>query len=223
MEETYAQRYGIRGSVLYPSRSSTDVIFDAPCDKPTSSFPTFAYAGSINSRGYAKCISDLACALETLSGRVLLFTPHSKQELASLGLDKPCIVAKPIIPQRELTTKLREEADVLFVPMTFEEWFRENMIAGFPSKLTDYTAAGRPILIWGPKYCSAVRWALENPGVAEIVQEDNTEMLKASVEKLVSNSAYRRELGRKALIVGQDYFSHASVTQKFYGLVTANG
>jgi hypothetical protein len=220
MVGAYAQQYGIRGSVLYPSRGRNDLAFDTACDTPSSRFPAFAYAGSINSAGYAKSILDLARVLEVSSGTVLLFTPHSNSELAALGLEKQNIIASPLITQDQLTTRLRELADVLFVPMTFEANQRANMIAGFPSKITDYTATGRPILICGPSYCSAVRWALENPGVAEVVSEDDQKLLAISVAKLISNRDYRRQLGSAALTIGKEHFSHAAVTEKFYRSIT---
>ena len=49
---------------------------------------------------------------------------------------------------------------------------RINMEMAFPSKLADCTATGLPLLIYGPAYCSAVTWARENPGVAEVVETE---------------------------------------------------
>jgi hypothetical protein len=62
--------------------------------------------------------------------------------------------------------------------MSFNAVDRANMEISFPSKLTDYTAVGLPLLIYGPHYCSAVQWARENPGVAEVVTADNAETLE---------------------------------------------
>jgi glycosyltransferase involved in cell wall biosynthesis len=220
MVDAYERRYGAPGIVLYPSRGLEDVVFDAPSAKKSRLFPTFAYAGSINIGGYARCLSDLASVLEEFSGSVLLFSPHSKQDLKKLGLEKPNIIPHSLIPQNQLVRKLRDEADVLFAPMTFEPEHRDNMAVGFPSKMTDYTATGRPILVWGPSYCSAIRWSLENPGVAEVVSENDTELLKQSVARLVGQSDYRVQLGSAALEKGIQYFSHAAVTERFYQSIT---
>lgn len=216
MVESYERRYSLTGTVLYPSLGSTGLGFNTVYEKSSTRFPAFAYAGSINSRGYARCISDLADTLKPFSGSVLLFSPHSRQDLARMGLEKTNLVFNRMVPQNELIGRLREEADVLFLPMTFEEGLRKNMEVGFPSKMTDYTATGRPILIWGPKYCSVVRWALSNPGVAEVVSENDTGLLAHSVARLVSRPDYRSELGVAALEKGRQYFSHAAATERLY-------
>ena len=44
------------------------------------------------------------------------------------------------------------------------------METAFPSKIADYLAAGKPILVFGPRYSSLVRYASEQ-GFAEIVDE----------------------------------------------------
>src|SRR5687768_11770515 len=108
---------------------------------------------------------------------------------------------------------LREEADALFVPMSFDESDRANMEMAFPSKLADYTATGLPLLIYGPTYCSAVVWARENPGVAEIVIA--SEELPTAVEHLSKDPNHRMTLGKRALEVGRQYFTHDRVQQVF--------
>ena len=75
------------------------------------------------------------------------------------GLDLPNIRLGGLLKSDELLRRLRADADVLFVPMSFAADDHDNMRMGFPSKLTDYTAVGLPLLIAGPADCSAVRWA----------------------------------------------------------------
>jgi hypothetical protein len=104
---------------------------------------------------------------------------------------------------------MRGEADALFVPMSFEDADRANMRISFPSKLTDYTGAGLPLLICGPEGCSAIRWARENPGVAEVVSEETEEALVAAVTRLANEPPYRLALATKAMAVGETMFSHA--------------
>jgi hypothetical protein len=169
MVEVYEKRYGVKGSVLYPSRAADAIDFGKP--SPTSekicTAPVFAYAGSINSCGYAERLRSLAAVLEPLNGKLLIYSRLSKAAAGNLGLDRPNIVIRPVIPSNELISELREIADALFVPMDFEE-HSLAMEINFPSKLTDCTSTGLPLLICGPPNCSAVRWAKENPGVAKL-------------------------------------------------------
>ena len=103
--------------------------------------------------------------------------------------------------------------------MDFDIAHKSNMQAGFPSKLTDYTAIGLPLLICGPPYCSAVRWAKENPGTAEVVSEFNLEVIAKAVSRL-ENPDHRLSLASKVLAKGREFFSHSEVVNLFYAALT---
>jgi len=60
--------------------------------------------------------------------------------------------------------QLRQElaaADVLILPMGFEAECAQVERTSFKTKFLDYLACQKPILVWGPDYCSAVRVARE--------------------------------------------------------------
>jgi hypothetical protein len=99
--------------------------------------------------------------------------------------------------------------------MSFVATDQPNMMISFPSKLTDYTNAGLPLLIFGPEYCSAVRWARDNPGVAEIVSIDSSEAVQTALARIASDANYRRCLAEAALSAGQRYFSFEAVAENF--------
>jgi hypothetical protein len=95
----------------------------------------------------------------------------------------------------------------MFVPMSYRVRDRHNMEVSFPSKLTDCTAIGLPLIIDGPDYCSAVRWARENPGVSEIVTDESTDGLRLVLQRL-QDPAVRFSLAREAIRRGKEYFGH---------------
>jgi glycosyltransferase involved in cell wall biosynthesis len=217
MAEMYEKRYGARGIVLYPSRAADAPEFEDPPSRVTSELtaPTFAYVGSINSRGYAKCLVSLASVLRQHNGKLFVYSGLTEEGAGRFGLNRPNIVIKDMILPKDLIGELRAKVDVLVVAVDFEV---DRVVAesNFPSKLTDSTAAGLPLLIFGPSYCSAVRWARENPGVAEVVTENDTRLLSESVRRLVSKPKYRKELGATALAMGGKYFSNTEVTEIFH-------
>jgi glycosyltransferase involved in cell wall biosynthesis len=90
------------------------------------------------------------------------------------------------------------------------------MAYGFPSKLTDYTATGLPLVIYGPPYCSAITWAKENPGVAEIVDREDGTALAEVVERLARSPEHRRTVGATSLAVGARLFSYDEAIGRFY-------
>jgi len=159
---------------------------------------------------------SLAKILHITGDHLVIYSPLSLESIEKLGLSQTNISTHSLIPSEKLIYTLREEADVLFVPMSFDQQDRPNMEMSFPSKLTDYTAIGLPLLIWGPTYCSAVRWAKANFAVAEVVDSQELAVLADSVKKLTENSEYRFKLATNSLKIGFDYFSHSKAIQQFY-------
>jgi glycosyltransferase involved in cell wall biosynthesis len=159
-------------------------------------------------------LSALQKALEPINGRLLIFGPLTAGAAQQDGLDHRNTEIHGLLNSTELLMRLREEADALFVPMSFACEDRANMEMAFPSKLADYTATGVPLLIYGPSYCSAVAWAREKAGVAEVVETEPE--LATAIAQLANNPDHRISLGKRALDIGREYFTHARVQQSFY-------
>ena len=211
MGRDYLKRYGEPAEILYPSRAHDCPDFaEPPARLGRNNRPfTIAFAGTINSQGYVQALHTLKAALKTVSGRLVVFGPQRIQDADFRGL----------VDADKLIMCLREEADALFVPMSFEPSDRANMELAFPSKLADYTATGLPLLIYGPSYCSAVAWARENEGVTEVVQSEID--LKAAIDRLANDPTHRVSLGQRALDTGRKYFSYDQVQQTFIRVLSA--
>lgn len=220
MRDDYRGRFGVEAEVLYPSRAVTVPVFDEP-PPHLASLPQglrVAFAGTINSGSHAGLLKDLAQCLESLGGRLLLYGPITPESARSAGILRGNVELRGLLPSHELIAALRSQADVLYVPMSFAPEDKLAMKTNFPSKLTDYTAAGLPILIQGPADSSAVRWARENEGVAVVVDESTD--LDGSLRKLSQDSGWRLQLARQALVVGARYFGAATAESVFIGALT---
>lgn len=215
MRDAYEQRYGAGAEVLYPIRSHDCSDGDSVARRPDDATFTVAFAGSINSQGYVDALKTLHRVLTRIGGRLLIFGPVNETEAKNYGLDLPHVTLRGLLDWPELIVRLREEADVLFVPMSFAKSDSANMRLAFPSKLADYTAVGAPLLIYGPRYCSAVCWANENPGACEAVCVVDEEILAGAVQRFASSPRHRERLGKRAVEVGRRYFSHEQVQRIF--------
>lgn len=216
MRSAYQENYGRDAEVLYPIRAANSPDFDCPparLGQNNAPF-TIAFAGSINSDGYVQALIALQDALQTVGGRLLIFGPLTKDASERIGLNEQNTKVCGLLSASDLLARVREEVDALFVPMSFASADRANMALAFPSKLADSTAAGVPLLIYGPPYCSAVKWASEHPGVAEVIDVQGRELAEA-VQRLARDPAHRVELGKRALGVGRRYFSPETVQQVF--------
>ena len=194
MVADFAAKYGARGTLLYPSRAADAPTYEGVPEKSqTERKVTFAFAGTINTGGHLHSLAALASVLKETNGRLIIYSNLHAGSVETLKGDH--LTFKPILPFKEMIESLRKEVDVLFVPMSFAEEDAQTMKVNFPSKLADYTIVGLPILVWGPSSSSAIRWARENPGVAEIVDEPSTEGLKKAVTKLLDDAEHRVTLG----------------------------
>jgi len=217
MVDEYKKRYGAMGTVLYPSRAANAVFFSNPPALRQDGKPfTIAYAGTLYTADYARMLLTVARGLAHVGGRLLMFGPFDSAQLSGLELDLANVECRGLVPSEELIHRLRAEADALFVPMSFSAGDREAMRLNFPSKLADYTRVGLPLFIAGPSDSSGVRWALSNPGVAEVVQSSDAELIMASISRLAIDSAYRYQLALNAIEIGNRYFSHDSAESTLF-------
>lgn len=212
----YEARYGAPAEVIYPMRALNLAEFDEPPTRLARNDGPFtiAFAGSINSNGYIQALRALQEALEPVGGRLLIYGPLTEDAARAVGLDGPQTIVGGLLSAGELMQRLREEADAVFVPMSFDQVDRTNMELAFPSKLADCTAIGLPLVIYGPSYCSAVRWARENVGVGEIVDREGGG-LEETIKRLAGEPALRVALAKRALEVGREYFAYEKVRKVF--------
>jgi hypothetical protein len=222
MREDYLARYRCDAEVLYPSRAKNSLDFETVPTRmrPDDAQLTIAFAGTINSPGYVRVLRQLSQSLSESGGRLLLFGAISHDSAKEHGLDDQHVVLGGLLSPSDLIVRLRNEADALFVPMSFDRSERSNMEMAFPSKLADYTATGLPLLIYGPSYCSAVRWANDNPGVAEVVAVEDQGLLSAALRRLESANT-RVTLGQRAIEVGRAFFSHDAAQRTFHDALSS--
>jgi glycosyltransferase involved in cell wall biosynthesis len=168
--------------------------------------PIILYAGTITYtvRDCLDLLADLVAAGQLkeygVSGAKLhLCAPITDTEMRTFGWDRRDIVCRGWVPQSELPAIL-SSADILFLPYSFLETSRESVETAFPSKTADYLAAGKPVLVFGPKYSSLVRYASEQ-GFAEIVEEFSATALARGIQKIALSPLYGEELAARALEV----------------------
>jgi hypothetical protein len=82
------------------------------------------------------------------------------------------------------TIRLLSEADILYCPYWFDAAFEQEARYSFPSKLTTYLAAGRPILFHGPAYASPSLF-LEANDAGVLCHDLSKTTIYSSIEKLI--------------------------------------
>ena len=119
-----------------------------------------------------------------------LWTAGADDEFRSRG------VYRGFIPPNELAESLQNFQAALVV-MSFVLSHRRRMSTSFPSKMIDAMQLGLPIVIWGPEYCSAVKWARQG-GRALCVTDPNPSALRMALEELAVSLSEQERLTKRA-------------------------
>src|SRR6202035_1773026 len=97
-------------------------------------------------------------------------------------------------------------ADALLVVMSFEKEHELFMRTSFTTKFLDYVAFGKPVILWGPEYCTPVRVAREHGG-ALAVDKKSPEAVVAGCREIARNLPLRQRLSEDALRLHQTLFN----------------
>jgi len=222
MAEAYERRYGAAGTVMYPSRSSGCPVFPPLPPRPLGDRDelVLGYGGNSGAETMSGLLL-LAQALRNQRARVEVFGAFDDRAQRAILEISPAFRFNGFVPSDRMIRELRDRADVLFVPMAFDEQARSNMILSFPSKLADYTASGLPLLIHGPSDCSAARWVRTRGEVAQLVETPGAGLLGDAIELLRATPARRWQLAQGAAAAGQDCFGPEAARQVLYAALAS--
>lgn len=150
------------------------------------------FAGNLG-QWYGEMLSRLAASMQKessirlrIAGKNAEWSRDTIQELTDGNVF--CGFLKGVTYDSEL-----KSADVLLVLMGFGEECRQIESTSFKSKLADYLVTGKPILIWGPDYSTAVRSARQFGYAAVVDSEDPLEVIK-ELKRMASDPVGCQEL-----------------------------
>jgi hypothetical protein len=103
-----------------------------------------------------------------------------------------------------------EQADLLLLPMGFDEQCAQTERTSFKTKFLDYLTFQKPIVIWGPEYCSAVRVAREFDA-AECCTSPDVTACVATLQNLARNPERQKELVANARRMYQSRFEPGQI------------
>jgi glycosyltransferase involved in cell wall biosynthesis len=107
-------------------------------------------------------------------------------------------------------------ADALLVVMSFESEHELFMRTSFTTKFLDYVALGKPVILWGPDYCTPVRLAGTYGGAAVVSTNDPHAVITVS-RQIAQDSALNEELSKQALQLHWTLFNPDRLQAIFVG------
>lgn len=201
--------------VMYPIPAPRDPELPGHEEKYNEGGPLkVAYMGNLGDYGEMvraaidESLDRPAVRIE-VSGRQTVWCSKFENKVRQLGL------WHGFLPDDLLRSWLAS-VDVFLVVMRFEKRLRRFMETSFPSKIPEYAQYHKPIVVWGPDYCSAVRWAKES-GAALCVTDPSASVLVDRLESL--SSAERKFYADKSREVAAGAFNPARIQDQFLAVI----
>jgi glycosyltransferase involved in cell wall biosynthesis len=215
MQSLVFRECGVESEIQLPSSALSPRHAEGQAQPSHEGGPVILFAGTM---GYTvrDCLDLLADLIATgqLKAKLHLCTAMTETEMQKFGRNCDKIACRGWVSQSELLEAF-SSADILFLPYSFLESSREAVETAFPSKIADYLAAGKPILVFGPRYSSLVRYTSEQ-GFAEVVDEFSAAALARGIETIVFSPLYKEKLVARALEVFSANHDIRCQQQKFY-------
>jgi hypothetical protein len=142
-------------------------------------------------------IAELVAAKDLLEGGFELHiatTQWSIGRLRDIGvLDK--IETAHTYESRDKVLDLLADCDVLFLPMSFRSKYRMDLLSIFPTKVTDYWLAQRPIIVYGSADYAFTRRAADD-GYAKVVTQEGPRYIAEAIAEIRDSFVLRDSLVR---------------------------
>ena|SRR5437867_2686862 len=175
------------------------------------------YVGAVENF-YGRMLCSLIEKIETTNDlEIFVVGPNdwpaeSLQHAKAKGI---CLGFKPA----EEAAKVVAGADALLVVMSFEKEHELCMRTSFRTKFLDYVAFGKPVILWGPEYCTPVRVARKHGGAA-VVSSSDADAVVALSRQIAADSALSEKLSNEALQLHQTLFNPDRLQDIFVQKIT---
>jgi hypothetical protein len=223
MAEEVLTSYGVSTTVVYPSRGDDSPSPSVRVRAERSKHPVVAHTGFIHLAGNAALLRDVARIVGDRGGHLDLYTTHSDAELSFHGLVPPVVRKIGFFPAAEMAERVAASADAVFLTASFDAKDRADASTLFPSQLADYTGIGLPVIIWGPDYSSAARWASDNPGAALLFTDRDPAPVRRALLHLFEDRAQAVTLAKGAVDAGKRYFELAVAQEQLMSALASPG
>jgi glycosyltransferase involved in cell wall biosynthesis len=206
MAENLRQRYGVDARALLPLLDVDEFVEKARTEQVSRKDEArVVYTGAI----YDAQLDALRNLVNALNGagpgtqaiRLYLYTSQPEPLLQKMKLAGPN-VHRAFVPIAEMPRVLGE-ADVLFLPLSFDEKMQHVVETSLPTKLAEYLASGVPILVHAPPHSTVARYCREN-GCGAVVDQLDPQALLAALRRLLDDRELRKAITERARVAAYE-------------------
>ena len=171
-----------------------------------------------NLQEYGPMVEEAAKAcLETPNLRLHIFGPQPWWSPGTEGTFRTAGIYHGLVSQQRIHAEAAT-FDVGLVTMSFDVRLKRRMQTSFPSKLQEMAALHLPLVVWGPNYCSAIRWARSGTR-ALCVTDRNPAALIAAIRRLARSPSDLTRLQRASRTAAETDFNPEQIRSRFVRLL----
>jgi len=221
MRQEYSDRYGVDSHVLH-NGAADDLFADpAPAVRRDDHF-VVRYLGSIVPGQHFSAIEDIAAAVIALADagvpvRFEIWGGSWTREHAETLTDGRAVVYRGAVGKAD-GFALLQSADLLVIPVSFDEAaFSKNRLS-LPTKLAECLASGTPTLVYGPAGAAPVEFCRRHH-VGAFIDERSTDKVGAYIRDLAANRAVARAAAMPAREFIRQHYTAARARDAFRAIV----
>jgi glycosyltransferase involved in cell wall biosynthesis len=203
--------------VIYPMPGKYRLPVENSLPRSNGKF-RLVYIGAVGNF-YGRMLCSLIEKIEATSDlEIIVIGPNAdwpKQTLERAGASGTYLGFKP----PEEAAEVLASADALLVVMSFEKEHELFMRTSFTTKFLDYVSFGKPVILWGPEYCTPVRVAREHGGAAVVSADDATAVV-CLCRKIATDTELNEKLSKQALQLHQTLFNPDRLQDVFVQKIT---
>jgi glycosyltransferase involved in cell wall biosynthesis len=215
-----ATRYGGVDATVVPNPfhclSAEAVRSEYSCDG-TVTIAFFGAVYHVNAGAFCNLIAAMAMpGLERV--KLCLYTAQTSEQLAAYGIVGERVEIHAHIPPSEAAS-LQQSADILFLPYAFDSPVPEIIQTSAPSKMSDYLAAARPILVHARSDALVCNY-FRNHGCGMVVDQNQPAALAAAISELIAHPHVGAELATRARQRARAEFDPDNSRKQFLSLIS---
>jgi glycosyltransferase involved in cell wall biosynthesis len=200
--------------VVYPMPGKFHVPAGETWPPRTGKF-RLVYVGSAQDF-YGRMLCSLIEEIEATNDlEIIVVGPGADWPKPLLDRAQTCGIYLDFKPPDE-AAKALASADALLAVMSFERKHELFMRTSFTTKFLDYVAFGKPVILWGPEYCTPVRVARKHGGAA-VVSTNDAGAVVSLCRQIAGDTALNEKLSKEALQLHRTLFNPDRLQAIFVG------
>lgn len=210
--------------------NKTSTIVRAPHDclvrhAETAAWPTLpgevsiVYTGSVYHAHYDAFV-NVATAITQLARddvKLHIYTSQPREILESKGIAGPVVYHSSLPPAK--IVEVQRLADILLLALAFDSNIPEVIRSSSPSKMGEYLASGRPILVLAPSD-SYLSWYFRKHDCGVVVDDADPSKLAAAIRHIMDDAQLRLQVTTNARACGLA-FARDTVETDFLAMLHA--